>query len=432
MKKKPLIILVIIVVVISVFVALIKTGVIKLETYKDTVQEIEPVSIKSIPQLMSGKAYVYHGDNLEKDAEGYGDTSGSFEECGYSTLNYEIGDNYNSSGADRTRVIWVNSKDEARVPTLDANAGDKLVYSYLSTDEILPISFERFYDNGYTLGMSNMHSDSGNHILLNVVSSDKDAKTYINLSSDAFYVNELSKRFSDGVVYLDEIGGKKVTGDNLTTGGAIQGLEKDKSYICHFYTGTFFQDFVLTADNRCFSGFPNEFFQWNGFTFLHSCIVEITIPDFFKSGFYFVNGLGLFRYIAKGDTADSPTDDPIALFDEDGNLLNPEIYTFGEKTANETTTELSAKEKTDGAVSTEPVRKYTYNNKEGKKALITVNINGVPVDGKPAQVIITDPDGVTSSVDEKDGSASYTGDKAGTYQIVVSNVAGRDVNLVTE
>ncbi|MBQ6132681.1 MAG: hypothetical protein IJI65_00850 [Lachnospiraceae bacterium] len=437
MKKKPLIILVLVVVAIVVFYVLIQKGVIKLESYSDTEKEKEITSIKAIPLLESNKVYVYHGSSLEKDAEGYDQTEGDFIECGYSTINFEVSDSYRKSNADKTRVVWVSESDERKVPTLDANNGDKLVYSYLSTREILPISLERYYNNGYTIGVSNLKPDDGGHIILSVSSKEKDAKSYVNIQSDAMQVNELAQQFEDGVIYLDAIGGKKLSGDNLTAGGAVQGLEKGGSYVCNFYTGTYFQDFVLTSDHVCYSGFPDEFFNLYRYNFLHSNIIEIEIPDFFKSGYYFVNGLGMIRYIAKGDTADSPTDTPNVEKDEDGNILNPEIFSYGKLNtssssgAKEITTP-SAKETVEGAASTEPIRRYTYTNGEGRKALITVNISGSPVNGTPAQIAVTDPNGKTTTIDENNGSAAYQGEAAGLYQIIVSNVAGRDVSLVTE
>lgn len=433
MSKKPLILLIIIAVAIVVLVLLVKMGVIKIEAFSETTTKQEIESVKSIPLLESGKVYVYHGQTLEKDAEGYAETEGEFEECGYTTIGFEIAENYRKSGADKTRAVWVNQDDEAKVPVLDANNGDKLVYAYLSTKEILPISLERYYDNGYTIGVSNLTSDDGGHIMLTIKAKEQDAKTYINLSSDAMQVNDLARQYDEGVIYLDAIGGKKITSDNLTAGGAVQGLEKGKSYVCNFYTGTYFQDFVLTADNRCYSGFPYEFFTLYKYDFLHSNIIEIELPDYLKSGYYFVNGLGMFRYIAKGDTMDSPTDSPIIIVDEDGKVENPELYSYGKiATEAETkeTTAPAAKEAT-SAASTEPVRRYTYETGEGKKAIITANVGGVST-GTPAQMIVTAPDGTSTSVDENNGSMSYTNEQSGMYQIVIANVAGRDVQIVTE
>ena len=84
----------------------------------------------------------------------------------------------------------------------------------------------------------------------------------------------------------------------------------------------------MTADHCCFSGYPNEFFLWKDYRFLHSNIIEIGIPDYIKSGYYLINGAGLFRYVAKGDTLESTTEEPIILYDEDGNMVNPEVFSL--------------------------------------------------------------------------------------------------------
>lgn len=63
---------------------------------------------------------------------------------------------------------------------------------------------------------------------------------------------------------------------------------------------------------------------------MHSNFIVISIPDYFKSGYYFVNGVGLFRYVAEedegiynGEAYDEAIDwnDPIVVYNENGEVI---------------------------------------------------------------------------------------------------------------
>lgn len=326
--KKHFFLTVVIAGALIAFFALAKTGVIKIESISD-IEADDPVNpIKDISELESGKVYVYHGKDLDLDSKKDGVTTGEFLECGFTEASFDIAKNYKESGADKSHVLWVKDIDEKKVPVLDANTGDRLVYCLSDMQELLPISCERYICNGYTIGLSNMEKDKGDHVFLRVYKNDKEARNVINQGSDATEIMPLAELSDGGVIYLDAVGDKKIKGDTLTPGGAVAGLHKGKRYVCSFYTGTYYQDYMMTADHCCFSGYPNEFFLWKDYRFLHSNIIEIGISDYIKSGYYLINGAGLFRYVAKGDTLESATEEPIILYDEDGNMVNPEVFSF--------------------------------------------------------------------------------------------------------
>lgn len=58
------------------------------------------------------------------------------------------------------------------------------------------------------------------------------------------------------------------------------------------------------------------------YAFIGANIIKITLPDYLKSGYYNINGAGIFRYIAEGDTYDSSTNfnEPIIEVDDNGNV----------------------------------------------------------------------------------------------------------------
>lgn len=282
----------------------------------------QPGSFNSASQLSSGKAYVWHhegadiGDDLEKEAD-----KSIFFTCikgDYNFKNEELGEEFNYP-----RAIWMDSVTDAQIPTVTSK--DKLVY-VSSTEVPQSIVFERFADYGYSIGISNLTPDMGGHYYITFVDVDADDYKYsIDMNSDAAQLADIGTVTR---LYLDKVGKQKVDEKTVSDGGTVLGLKKDKVYTCEFYTGTYYQDYNLTANIHCF-GSMERFVSYN-YEFMHSNFIVIEIPEYFKSGYYFVNGVGLFRYVADEDVAtyngksyDENIDwnDPIILYDEDGIVI---------------------------------------------------------------------------------------------------------------
>lgn len=174
----------------------------------------------------------------------------------------------------------------------------------------------------------------GHYYFEYAVSDENDYKYYIDDKSDAKQLTELE---AIAKIYLDKVGKIKVNEDSVSEGGTVLGLEKDKKYVCEFYTGTYYQDFMLTANIHSF-GSMERFVSYN-YEFMHSTFIVIEIPEYFKSGYYFINGVGLFRYVADKDAdtynkeaydASIDWNDPIIIYDENGEVIfdpsQPEYY----------------------------------------------------------------------------------------------------------
>lgn len=218
------------------------------------------------------------------------------------------------------RSIWVDEETDQRIPTL--KKGDRLLY-VSEKDVPEKIILERFADYGYTIGVSNLIGDPGEHYyILYADAKEDDYKYSIDMKSDAAQIAQFDLITR---LYLDKVGDLKVRNDTVSAGGTVMGLEKEKAYVCEFYTGTFYQDFLLKADIHSF-GSMERFVSYD-FEFLHSNCIAIEIPEYCKSGYYFVNGAGLFRYVSEEDEAvynGEPYDgniewnEPIILYDELG------------------------------------------------------------------------------------------------------------------
>lgn len=312
MSKKFLFVSVGIIGVIAIVYVFISTGLIKFETIGMDAET--PVNIISVENLEDGCYYVWHNDkesNIENDLKG---TVGQdvFRVCPSGDKNWNKNSTVN-------HTIWFTSKNDNEIPTL--YPGDKLLYVSATTVPSDGIEWERFADYGYTIGVANLAADSSGHYSI-YNSGDNGYVGYIYQNSD---VAELEQYVNVSNLYLDKIGSVRVREDNVSDGGTVVGLKKNEKYICEWYTGTYYQDYESKANVHAFCSM--ETFTTYDYEFLHSRCIEISIPDWFKTGYYYINGVGMFRYVSSydadvynGKAYDSNIEwnNPIILYDENG------------------------------------------------------------------------------------------------------------------
>ena len=208
------------------------------------------------------------------------------------------------------RTLYFND-DWDKVPTL--YAGDSLIY-YTSKNLDENFIIERFEDFEYSIGLSNLSRlDSGRYSFLADKESDAyDKNPYINPSSDANKLFELAQEQEDQEetqVIIDNIGGAHLRSGNISRGGVIIGLEKDKYYSTDVYCGSKLKNYLLKADTRMLTSM--EVYTVTNYSFLRSKVLKLNLPKYFNSGYYMVNGQGIFRYV-KGKTYTEKTDFNIA------------------------------------------------------------------------------------------------------------------------
>ena len=132
-------------------------------------------------------------------------------------------------------------------------------------------------------------------------------------------------------LFLDKVGSIEVRDTLVSDGGTVINLEKDAPYVCEWYTGTFYQDYEMIANIHPFCVLEN--FTTYDYNFLHSSCMSISIPSWLKTGYYYINGIGLFRYVKgndsrsyNGEAYDSTIEwnDPIIIKNERGEVIyNP-------------------------------------------------------------------------------------------------------------
>ena len=200
-----------------------------------------------------------------------------------------------ATAANASRVLWFQDDFKA-IPTL--YEGDRLVYRYnTSFDE--DFTFERYLDLGYTVGVANLSPRETGHYELGV--SAKDNSGNINPVSDMTQIESLAGQ----TVTFETLGGSEIRSANVTSSGTIRGLKKGKRYKAEIYTGTEVNDFTFTADSHAMCSY--QVYTSKDYQYQSSKIIEVSIPSFFNSGYYSIDGSGLFRYV-KGDSYDDNTD----------------------------------------------------------------------------------------------------------------------------
>ncbi len=254
-------------------------------------------------ELENGKFYVLHKDQ-------------TFEEVYFGQATYSEGNIVTTP--DPKRVMWYKD-DYKKIPTL--LAGDSLIY--YTTDAFKEkFTFERFKDYGYTIGLCGLKkTDSGRYKISTKV---EDKCTYPKGDTDVIL------NYSNDYVIIDKIGGIDLRDDNLETSdliesglitrsGTLKGLDCGKTYDAEIYEGTVkHTGLVFTADVHAFGSM--EVTETKNFTFKEEeNIIIIQIPEFFNSGYYAINGVGMFRYVNGGSYSDNtnfnmendaPKDDP--------------------------------------------------------------------------------------------------------------------------
>lgn len=183
--------------------------------------------------------------------------------------------------------------DIENLPTLYSNESIVIVSENSS---ISPIYLERFYDNGYSLGITGITYDIEGYLYFKVSQSTIQGSNAYEYFEDS-YADEIR---------IETINGEKVTPEMITDGGVIKGLVKDTSYTITFYAGTVYQTATIKADVRILESF--EMYQTLTSELTRNGYSSINVPDYLKSGYYYLSGVGFFEYNAGQKGAEDTTD----------------------------------------------------------------------------------------------------------------------------
>lgn len=198
-------------------------------------------------------------------------------------------------------VMWFKDDFDA-IPTL--YSGDSLIY-YTEGELDEKMVFERFEDYGYTVGLCGLERlKSGRY----KISTDvKDKCTYPDGDTDEII------KYTNGEIILDYVNTLAIRADvenkdnpdpYLSASGTLIMLAKDKYYPFYLYEGTIEHECTFQACVRAMGSM--DLTTSYDYEFTHDGIIEIKIPEWFNTGYYVINGTGMFRYV-KGSHWDEDT-----------------------------------------------------------------------------------------------------------------------------
>ena len=244
-------------------------------------KETEETELTELSQLEDGSFYVFH--------------DGAYKPLYLNDSSFAL-KNFPKRTGDSYTLYYTD--DFEKIPTF--YSGDQLIYC---TGGVLDEDFDfmRWEDLGWTFGISGLaETPSGRYSV-----STMEKSLLVNNHSDASKLTDLGT----SSVIIDRAGGNYIRSGNVTRGGTIRGksgsLEKGRDYEMEAYVGTYLNTLYIKADTRCLVSM--EDFTVNDYSFLRSNILEIHIPDWMKTGYYSVDGMGVFRYV-DGSSYNESTD----------------------------------------------------------------------------------------------------------------------------
>ena len=189
-----------------------------------------------------------------------------------------------------TRFIWMNERDDVSVPVL--YYGETLCL-YSTTGTIEKLTAERYKDCGWSFGLCRL-TDAGDGLLIDTNSSALTGTT----------LEPAMKNYKDSKVkslQIISVSGEPLSEFRVSLPGTIMGLQQGQQYDVTLRVGTTLSETKWTADTHMLES--SELIPLKGPQSTALGYDIYTMPDGTKSGYYYLPGYGLFRYIAERKAA---------------------------------------------------------------------------------------------------------------------------------
>lgn len=318
--------------IIVIAVIFIKKGK-RLDTYdpvaeQERIQNSELREYKSAKELYNDAFYIWSNP-------GEGNLKTLFSRDTGNTFKRIFASDNNFKANSVEHVLWYNTVNDKYIPTMYED--DLLIYISRKSIPYQGIAWERFMDCGYTIGVIGFVSDKSGYYRLNQTSNEDYEGLYYP-KSDASQINVFD---NIPALFLNRVGNMPIRSGVVSDIGIIEKLEKDKTYKCEWYTGSYYRDIEMTANTHVF--YHLESFYTYKYEFEHDNFIVIEIPNWFKTGYYYLNGVGLIRYVKKKDAELVKSDafseyvnwnDPIIVKDNEGNVIYDPTGTYNIKENN--------------------------------------------------------------------------------------------------
>ena len=237
---------------------------------------------------------------------------------------FRLGRSFNDAPdetVDNMRMIWFTDSQEKLIPTFHIKAGDKIIFRSDSGKFKDTYYFEKFTDQGYSLGVRCTYGDSLADILSGLRSDGTNVGSDPAVTAAATPAPKITNDkieeyivFDTGAVckgsnadsnitgkdnianwFLYDINGTKVTSTLLNQDGVMLGLQRDASYLIGAYLGTVYNEIVIKADTRFFN-VEKLFLRdiTDSYELTKNGYIVISVPEGLTDGLYCINGAGAF------------------------------------------------------------------------------------------------------------------------------------------
>lgn len=213
-------------------------------------------------ELENNEYYVKHGASFNKTYLPDGTFSGT-------------ADSVNPS-----RLLWID-EDSSLIPIM---YGDELLAFQSDVSELTNIKMERFKDLGYSIGVFQGALDANGYYSFTIKQ---------NTISDSD-INKKLKKASSNNIRIATIDDKTLDNYEISAGGVITGLKKNKTYELGIYIGTAYETIQVKADRQFLQSY--EMFVIDRAEVTKKNYLKIELDNNYKAGYYLVNGKGLFCY----------------------------------------------------------------------------------------------------------------------------------------
>ena len=176
--------------------------------------------------------------------------------------------------------------DHETVPTL--YKGEIIALATKST-EFKKIEVIRYEVIGYTFGMFGLKKNENTGTL--------DLNTNENLAKNSNAINTLKKKTYSANLQLVSINGQPVADNMINDTGVFDCLEENGLYTVDYYSGTKLTSSQLVADMYALQEF--EYYEISEAENTANGYFSLSLPEDAKSGYYYIQGAGMFKYIAE-------------------------------------------------------------------------------------------------------------------------------------
>lgn len=223
----------------------------------------------------------------------------------------------------KSRVFYFldDTGDENLVP--EHYKGELIAYAS-GEDELTDITLERFKDMGYSFGIYGGTIQNDGYYHLNMRDKKSAVGSQMEQAITETQSDDIRIKSIDGINVSD----KMVDPDS----GIFLGLERGKSYKIEFFAGTYYYEADIKADTHYLQSYEMYTYDEEYLADTKNGYVSFETPENLKSGWYNVNGMGVFQYydFRKGEKQEETADMNQSFYETEEEMIYAcsDVYTF--------------------------------------------------------------------------------------------------------